>query len=411
LESQTARSLAALVMTPRGALSLLIAAVVAQTAVAQTSTADRVPVRATWAERMALSQIARTPDPRLLDFATEPRWEYTSGLVLLAIDRVGDRTGDGRYREYVRRYYDQMIGADGSIVGYDLASFNIDRVNPGRALMSLHKRTPEPRFAAALATLRRQLEWQPRTRENGFWHKLIYPRQMWLDGAYMGSPFYAEYARDHGDTAAFTDVARQLKLMNKHMRDARTGLLYHGWDESRVQRWANPETGTSPNFWGRAMGWYAMALVDVLEILPSSHADRPALVAILRDLVTALAKYQDARSGLWYQVVDQGTRAGNYLEASASTMIVYAIAKGVRLGVLDASARAIAERGYEGILKELITVDADGHVHIERVCAVAGLGGSPYRDGTYDYYVKEPVRRDDPKGVGPFIMASLELGR
>lgn len=373
--------------------------------------APPIPTNASWAERMALSEMRRTPDPRLLDFVTQPRWEYTNGLVLLAIDRVREKTGDARYLEYIKSYYDRMIAADGTIQTYDITAFNLDRVNPGRALISLHKLTKERKYEIALSTLRRQLEWQPRTREGGFWHKLIYPRQMWLDGAYMGTPFYTQYAKEHGDTAAFTDVARQLVLMNAHMRDARTGLLYHGWDESRLQKWASPQTGTSPNFWGRAMGWYAMALVDVLEQFPQTHRDRPALVKILRDLVAALARYQDARTGLWYQVVDQGSREGNYLEASASSMIVYAVAKGVRLGVLDASARSIATRGYEGILKELITVDEDGLVHLNRVCAVAGLGGNPYRDGTYAYYVNEPVRADDPKGVGPFIMASLELGR
>lgn len=380
-------------------------------AVRAQSTADAIPTNLSWAERMAMSEMRRTPDPRLLDFVTAPRWEYTNGLVLLAIDRVREKTGNARYLDYIKSFYDPMIAADGTIQTYDITAFNIDRVNPGRALMSLHKITKEKKYEIALTTLRRQLSWMPRTREGGFWHKLIYPHQMWLDGAYMGSPFYTQYAKERGDTAAFTDVARQLTLMNKYMRDSRTGLLYHGWDESRMQRWSNPQTGTSPNFWGRAMGWYAMALVDVLEHFPANHRDRPALVKILRDLTTALAKYQDGKTGLWYQIVDQGDREGNYLEASASSMIVYAVAKGVRLGVLDASARSIATKGYDGIIKELITVDADGKVNINRVCAVAGLGGNPYRDGTYEYYVKELVRANDPKGVGPFIMASLELGR
>ena len=388
--------------------ALVLAAALRVTVEAQTS-APPIPTNMSWAERMALSEMRRTPDPRLLDFQTAPRWEYTNGVVLLAIDRVREKTGDRRYLDYVRSYYDKMVAADGTILTYDISAFNLDRVNPGRAMMSLQKQTGEAKYTTALATLRNQITWQPRTREGGFWHKLIYPRQMWLDGAYMGSPFYTQYAKEHNDSAAFTDVARQLILMNAHMRDARTGLLYHGWDESRLQKWANPKTGTSPNFWGRAMGWYAMALMDVLENFPKNHRDRPALVKILRDLTTALAKYQDPRTGLWYQVVDQAEREGNYLEASASSMIVYAVAKGVRLGVLPASARSIATRGYDGILKELITVDADGQVHINRVCAVAGLGGNPYRDGTYEYYVKEPVRSDDPKGVGPFIMASLEI--
>src|SRR5215510_11808266 len=254
------------------------------------ATTSPIPTNASWAERMALSEIRRTPDPRLLDFVTQPRWEYTNGLVLLAIDRVREKTGDARYLDYIKSFYDRMVAADGTIATYDITAFNLDRVSPGRAMMSLHKLTKERKYEIALTTLRRQLDWQPRTREGGFWHKLIYPRQMWLDGAYMGSTFYTQYAHEHGDTAAFTDIARQLMAMNAHMRDARTGLLYHGWDESRLQQWANPQTGTSPNFWGRAMGWYAMALVDVLEQFPPTHRDRPALVKILGDLVIALEK-------------------------------------------------------------------------------------------------------------------------
>jgi unsaturated rhamnogalacturonyl hydrolase len=219
-------------------LPLVLSALGCAPARAQAPTA--IPATLKWSERMALSEIKRNPDPRLLDFQPQPKWEYTHGLLLLAIDGVRKKTGDARYLDYILSYYDRMIEDDGTIRLYDITGFNIDRVNPGRILFTLARETGKPKYTTALHTLRGQLEWQPRTREGGFWHKLVYPHQMWLDGAYMGSPFYAQYGKDFGDTAAFTDVARQLILMNTHMRDAKTGLLYHGWDESRLQAWANP---------------------------------------------------------------------------------------------------------------------------------------------------------------------------
>jgi unsaturated rhamnogalacturonyl hydrolase len=234
---------------------------------------------------------------------------------------------------------------------------------------------------------------------------------MWLDGAYMGSPFYAEYGMRNDEYENFDDVALQIKLMFEYMRDPETGLLYHGWDQSKTQRWADPETGLSPNFWGRAIGWYAMAIVDVLDYFPEDHPQRDDLVIILEKLSEALVKYQDEETGVWYQVVDQGDREGNYLEASASIMFTYAMAKGANNGYLDAKYREIAERAYDGILEQFIEVDENGLVNINQVCAVAGLGGDPYRDGTYEYYVNERIQVNDTKATGPFIKASLELNR
>jgi unsaturated rhamnogalacturonyl hydrolase len=232
---------------------------------------------------------------------------------------------------------------------------------------------------------------------------------MWLDGLYMGEPFYAEYAATFHGGAAFDDIARQFVLMELHSRDTKTGLLYHGWDESKQQRWANPTTGRSPNFWGRAMGWYAMALVDTLDYFPEDHPQRGALLRILKRLATTIEKYQDPKSGLWYQVLDKGGAKGNYLEASASCMFVYALAKAVRQGYLPASYLSAARKGYQGITTRFIETEPGGRVNLKGTVSVAGLGGNPYRDGSYEYYLSEKVITNDPKGVGAFLLASVEM--
>jgi unsaturated rhamnogalacturonyl hydrolase len=355
-----------------------------------------------WSARMADSVIRRhTP--------AAAQWHYEHGLALMAIERVGRTSGRDSYRHFVKGAVDLFVESSGAIRTYRAAEYNLDQINPGRLLFQLLRDTGDERYRKALALLRHQLMSQPRTQSGGFWHKQIYPHQMWLDGLYMAAPFYTEYARMFDEPAALDDVAHQLTLAERHTRDPTTGLLYHAWDESRQQRWADPATGCSPHFWGRAMGWYAMALVDVLDQFPAEHPRRQQIVAILGRLAEAVANVQDPASGLWYQVLDQGGRAGNYLEASASCMFVYALARGARMGYLPEGCRAVARKGYAGIVRELISVDADGLVTLDRVCAVAGLGGSPYRDGSYEYYVGERVAANDYKGVGPFILASLEI--
>jgi unsaturated rhamnogalacturonyl hydrolase len=332
-------------------------------------------------------------------------------VVLLGIHRVGERTGDPRYASYVKRNVDRLVGADGTIATYQLEEFNLDQINEGKLLFPLYARTHDDRYRKAAALLREQLRRHPRTSEGGFWHKKTYPNQMWLDGLYMAEPFYAQYAREFGDSAAFDDVAMQLLLMARHARDPRTGLFYHGWDERRAESWADPATGLSPSFWGRAMGWYAMALVDVLDFMPAAHKDRAQLVRVLQDVARAVRDVQDPVSGLWYDVLDQPNRAGNYHEASASSMFVYALAKGARRGWLSPGYRDVASRGFDGIVREMITEDAQGLVSLQKVVAVSGLGGKQKRSGTYEYYVGEPVVANDPKGVGAFILAAEELGR
>jgi unsaturated rhamnogalacturonyl hydrolase len=337
------------------------------------------------------------------------QWSYEQGVVLKGIEGVWLSTGDGRYFSFIQKGMDNFVNADGSIRTYKAEDYNLDNINSGKILLLLYKVTGQDKYRKAAALLREQLKNHPRTSDGGFWHKKIYPNQMWLDGLYMAEPFYAEYAATFHEQSAFDDIAKQFILMESHARDPRTGLLYHGWDESKQQRWADPATGHSPNFWDRAMGWYAMALVDTLEFFPRTHPERAELIAIFNRLAKAVAKYQDTKTGLWYEVVDKGSEKGNYLEASGSSMFVYALAKGVRDGYLPASYLSVAKHGYNGLTSEFIKTDANGETNLDGTVSVAGLGGNPYRDGSYQYYLSERVVRDDPKGIGAFLMASNEM--
>jgi len=321
------------------------------------------------------------------------------------------RTGQQKYYGYIERNMDEFVTQDGEIGTYRLEEYSLDQINQGKLLFLLYEATGDERYKKAARLLREQLRTHPRTTEGGFWHKQIYPHQMWLDGIYMAAPFYAEFARRFDEPEGFDDVARQIILIEKHTRDPRTGLLFHGWDESKRQKWADHESGCSPSFWARAIGWYAMAIPDVLDHFPMNHPQRDKLLAIFRTTVAAIARVQDPASGMWYQVLDQGDRVGNYLESSASCMFVYAIAKGVRNGYLDEEALAVARRGYEGILKQFVEVDEQGLVNLNGICSVGGLGGTPYRDGSFAYYVSEEVVSNEYKGVGAFILASVEMER
>jgi unsaturated rhamnogalacturonyl hydrolase len=367
--------------------------------------ADAQTQPAPWSVRVASSVIRRSPA------AVHEKWDYTAGLMLLAMQRVGDATHDPKYAAYIKASIDSLVHPDGTIATYASTEYNLDQINEGRALFALYDRTHDTRYTKAADRLRDQLRSQPRTAEGGFWHKQIYPQQMWLDGLYMAEPFYAEYALRHADTTAMNDVVRQFLLVARHLRDPKTGLYYHAWDSVRQQAWADPATGLSKNFWGRAVGWYLMAAVDVMDYLPKAHRDRAELIRVVQQLGDAVARAQDPVSGVWWQVLDQPNRPKNYLEASGSAMFTYAFAKGARMGYLAPSYRSLAERAFDGMLKTFVTVGADGLVSINGICKVAGLGGNPPRDGTYEYYVSEPVVADDYKGVGAFILAATELGR
>jgi unsaturated rhamnogalacturonyl hydrolase len=357
-----------------------------------------------WSVRVAESVIRRAP-------VVYEKWDYTAGLVLVAMERVGASTHDPKYAAYIKKSIDSLVHPDGTIATYSASEYNLDQINEGRALFPLADRTRDSRYTRAADLLRDQLRTQPRTAEGGFWHKKIYPEQMWLDGLYMAEPFYAEYALRHGDTTAMNDVVRQFLLVARHLRDPNTGLYYHSWDSVRRQPWADTATGLSKNFWDRAVGWYLMAAVDVLDYLPKTHRDRPALIRAVQQLSDAVANVQDPVSGVWWQVLDQPNRARNYLEASGSAMFVYAFAKGARMGYLAPEYRVLATRGFDGMVANFLTIDHDGLVSVNRICKVAGLGGTPPRDGSYEYYVSEPVVSNDYKGVGAFILAANELGR
>ncbi len=340
-------------------------------------------------------------------------WEYDNGLILRGCEQLWLKTGDKRYFDYVKKSVDKLILPDGTIKGYRLEDYNIDNINSGKLLFSLYAHATDTkekdRYTKALFFVRSQAKTQPRTSEGGFWHKKIYPQQMWLDGLYMAQPFLAQFASTFNEPALYEDIAKQLLLMERHARDPKTGLLYHGWDESKQQRWANPKTGLSAEFWGRSVGWYAMALVDVLEFFPEKHPRRAEVLAVLERLATALAATQDRERGVWWQVMDKPNAPRNYREASATAMFAYSLSKAVRKGWLDKTKFGpVAERGYAGLLKEFVSIDQKGNVEVRGICKVAGLGGNPYRDGSYEYYVSTDIASNDPKGLGSFILASVE---
>ncbi|MFH7019297.1 glycoside hydrolase family 105 protein [Flavobacterium sp. FlaQc-47] len=363
-----------------------------------------------WSERMALSIIKRDPKLWQVDNNEKPKWDYKLGLVAMSYQQLYKKTNNSVYENYVKEYGETVINSSGEIMNYKLEDYNIDYINAGKILFDLYKETKDNRYLTAMQTLRKQLETHPRTNSGGFWHKKIYPNQMWLDGLYMGTPFYARYTAEFNKGKDFNDIAKQFEQIHLHTIDKKTGLLFHAWDESKQMPWANKETGTSPNFWSRSIGWYMMALVDVLDYMPKEHPKRKEMIQYLKEISTAVAKYQDA-SGLWYQVIDSGTKEGNYLEASGSEMFIYAFAKGAKKGYLPSNYKKLAEKGFDGLINKLVTVDPDGEIHITQVCASAGLGGNPYRDGSYDYYIKEKIKIDNSHGLGPFILAAIELDK
>ncbi|OJX91317.1 MAG: hypothetical protein BGP01_12970 [Paludibacter sp. 47-17] len=362
--------------------------------------------------RMVESEMKRNPESWMVDFAKAPKWDYTHGLQLQAMAMAGNAFDNPGFFNYALEYATNMVSADGSIKGYKPEEYNIDRVNPGKMLYVIYDRTKDPKYLKAIHLLRDQMRTHPRTSEGGFWHKKVYPHQMWLDGLYMAAPYLAEYGVRFNEPALFDEVAHQLIVMAKNSYDSNTGLYYHGWDESRQQRWADKKTGTSPNFWSRSLGWYMMGLVDVLEHLPAQHPKRPEIIRIFADLSRSLEKFRDPATGMWYQVTDKMAAPGNYLESTASAMFVYSWVKGAQLGLLPAEYLDKGKAAYDQFVKRFVRENADGTVSITDCCAVAGLGGEKvYRDGSYEYYLSEPVRDNDPKAIGPFIMVSLLLNR
>jgi unsaturated rhamnogalacturonyl hydrolase len=359
-------------------------------------------------QALAMTAMKLWPDSFALEGDKTAKWRYDQGVILQGIEGIWKATGDGKWFRYLQHSMDFYVQEDGSIKGYKPDEYNIDHLNNGKVLITLYQVTGQEKYRKAIELLRSQLRTHPRTSEGSFWHKSIYPNQVWLDGLYMGQPFYAAAAQLFGDDTAFNDIARQFSLIEQHARDPKTGLLYHGWDESRAQQWADTKTGLSPNVWGRALGWYGMALVDALDYFPANHPGRATLTGILNRFAEAVVKVQDAKTGLWYDVPNMPKESKNYFEASASSMLVYTLAKGARLGYLPARYAVAAKKGYAGIGKQFIKSEG-GQTNLHGTVAVSGLGGKPYRDGSFAYYMSEPVIVNDPKGMGAFINAANEM--
>ena len=362
------------------------------------------------AKRFADSEMSRFPEAWQIDYGKAPHWGYTQGLGTLAMLKVWKKTGDEKYFQYVLKYGDHMVNPDGSIKTYKATNYNIDYINAGKILFDLYKQTGESKYRMAMDTLLSQLAKHPKTSEGVFWHKKIYPHQIWLDGIYMAGPFMAQFGSEFNQPEYIDMAIHELVVTAQRTRDEKTGLFYHAYDESRKQKWADKTTGHSPNFWGRAMGWYFMALVDIMDFVPVDHPDRDKVIEIIQKYAKAVTKYQD-KTGLWYQVLDQGGREKNYLEASVSSMFMYSLAKAANKNYLPAKYKKVALKALNGLKKNLLIENADGTLTLTKCCAVAGLGGNPYRDGSYEYYVNERIRDNDAKATGPFIMGCLELGK
>jgi rhamnogalacturonyl hydrolase YesR len=383
-----------------------------------------------YSEWMTASEMQRTPKSYLLDFSSKPKWSYVMGIELEAILDTYLKYGNPRIWEYCKEYTDTMINAQGEIRGYQLKDYNLDNIRTGHFVVRMYQQKPEQKNLIAMREMMKQLRQQPRTEEDGvFWHKAIYSYQVWLDGIFMGLPFYTMAApillsaKEAGKV--YDDVIQQVKTTYERTFDPQTGLNRHAWDETHEMFWADPQTGLSQHCWGRAQGWYTMALIELLDALPTNYARRQEVVAILQQDLENVVKWQDKESGLWYQVMDAPNREGNYLEATCSSMFAYALLKAYRNGyVANKAFQDAGIRAYRGILQHFIRVNDDETISLTHCCSVAGLGpglsekvkrAAPNvkenrrRDGSYNYYLSEPVRDNDAKGAGPFIWASLEM--
>lgn len=362
-----------------------------------------------WSVRMANS-IMKSSDSLVHHLGVKnPKWSYDVAFLGMAIDRLG--SVDPRYSRYMSDWVKYFIKPDGSVIDYRLSEYNLDRIFPANNILTLYQRESDPLYRKILGNFISQLETHPKTSSGGYWHKKIYPWQMWLDGIFMASPFMVRYAKEFNEPEWYDVAAFQVKEIYKRTLYPSSGLLAHAWDESRSQKWCDPATGQSHHPWGRSIGWYVMAIEDILEYLPVDHKDRDSLIIILNRTCDALLKVADPKTGLYWQVLDQGGREGNYLEASCSAMFTYAYARGARKGYLDKKYLGIAEKNFDSMIKEFVRTDEQGLLTLTNICAVGGLGGNPYRDGSYEYYINERKQDNDPKGVAPFILAAIELDR
>ena len=336
-------------------------------------------------------------------------WNYIDGCMIKAVIELYHITGNKKYLEFADSFINYFVNEDGSIQSYDPKEYNLDNVNAGKTLFDLYKLTGREKYRKAIDTVYSQLKGQPRSSTANFWHKMIYPNQIWMDGLYMAQPFYMQYEVEYNNKANCRDSYEQFLHVYDLMRDTRNGLYYHAYDDSREAFWCDPVTGLSDNFWLRALGWYAMALVDTMEVMPEEMAEEKArLGAVYKELIDAMLPYQDQESGMWYQVVNRGRIQPNYLETSGSAIFAYAIMKSVRLGYLDERYFAFGRKAFDGICEKYLS-EENGELQLGGICLVAGLGNKEMREGTFDYYMREPVVKNEAKGVAPLILAYIEI--
>lgn len=338
-------------------------------------------------------------------------WNYIDGCMMTSLYSIYKQTGRKKYIDFIDEFVDYYVFEDGSIRGYELDTYNVDNINEGRVLFDLYRETKKEKYKKAAELLYSQLQTQPRTGLGNFWHKKIYPQQVWLDGLYMAQVFYTRYETEFNDGKNYADIVKQFQSVYDNMYDKQKRLYYHGWDYSKSAFWADKKTGLSKSFWLRSVGWYTVGLVDAIGYIADSakeHKDK--LIKIFKDTIEGLEKYVDPEKKMFWQVVDQGGREGNYLETSGSAMIAYAMMKGARLGFVDKKYSVLGKSIFDGICKEYLT-EKDGKLNLGGICLMAGLGpeNNPKRDGTFEYYISEPVVENDAKGTGPFVMAYTEV--
>lgn len=389
----------------------------------------QTPPYKNYSQWMTYSEMKRTPQSYMLDFSKRPKWSYVMGIELESMLDTYLRYGDKRIWDYCQEYTDTMINDNGDIRGFKYKDYNLDNIRTGHFVARMYQQNPEAKNLKAMQTMMRQLKEQPRTIEDGvFWHKAIYSYQVWLDGIFMGLPYNVLTAsmiyKPKEAKKIYDDAVDQVKTTYRRTFDPATGLNRHAWDETHEMFWADKQTGLSRHCWGRAQGWFTMALVELLDAMPKDYARREEIISILRQTLDAVIRWQDKPTGVWYQVMDSPNRDGNYLESTCSAMFAYSLLKAYRMGYVGDKYRDAGIRAYQGIINNFIRVNADKTISLTNCCSVAGLGPglsekvlkaapkvkeNKRRDGSYEYYLSEPIRDNDAKGIGPFIWASLEM--
>lgn len=387
---------------------IVLLLIIGNKTMAQSTENAVLPDNLKWSERTALTILNTYPKASQIDGTKKPKWDYKMGLVLFAFEKLYQKTNDKKYFNYIKEYADELIDADGNITNYNIKDYNIDSANPGKLLFNLLDETKDNRYKKVIEQLRHQIETQPRTASGGFWHKQIYPNQMWIDGLYMAEPFYTQYTVRYENGKSLDDIARQFELVQNHLVDQKTGLVYQAWDESKEIAWANPETGTSPTIWGRGIGWYMMALVETLDFYPKSNPNYKKLAGYLNQIAKSAVAHKSA-SGLWYQVADKPDLKDNYLESSASAMIIYSLAKGADKGYLSSAYKKTAQKSFDAYLAAFVKKDKNGEIIISNVSSSVGLGGKPFRDATNEYYTNSKAKDNSSPALAAFLLSAIEL--